>query len=92
MRGKNDPQTGFYLRLAMIGIVLYWYYQLVQMYVQGSADAPSLTGLIISGILMVGGSLVVGVMAWRLYRQEKAAQEAAKNQEAEEEEHETEAN
>ena len=53
MRGKNDPQTGFYLRLAMIGIVLYWYYQLVQMYVQGSADAPSLTGLIISGILMI---------------------------------------
>ncbi|MBQ7130057.1 MAG: hypothetical protein IJO21_03325 [Oscillospiraceae bacterium] len=85
MRGGNSPQTGFGLRLMAAGIVLYWYYELVVLYVRGGPDAPSLTAVILAGILMVGGAIFVGITAWQIYKKEKAALEEAKAQDKEEE-------
>ena len=85
MRGGNSPQTGFGLRLMAAGIVLYWFYELVVLYVRGGPDAPSLTAMILAGILMVGGAIFVGITAWQIYKKEKAALEEAKAQDKEEE-------
>ena len=85
MRGGNSPQTGFGLRLMAAGIVLYWYYELVVLYVRGGPDAPSLTAMILAGILMVGGAIFVGITAWQIYKKEKAALEEAKARDKEEE-------
>lgn len=85
MRGGNSPQTGFGLRLMAAGIVLYWYYELVMLYVRGGPDAPSLTAVILAGILMVGGAIFVGITAWQIYKKEQAALEEAKARDKEEE-------
>lgn len=85
MRGGNSPQTGFGLRLMAAGVVLYWFYELVVLYVRGGPDAPSLTAMILAGILMVGGAIFVGITAWQIYKKEKAALEEAKAQAKEEE-------
>ena len=85
MRGGNSPQTGFGLRLMAAGIVLYWYYELVVLYVRGGPDAPSLTAVILAGILMVGGAIFVGITAWQIYKKEQAALEEAKARDKEEE-------
>lgn len=85
MRGGNSPKTGFGLRLMAAGVVLYWYYELVVLYVRGGPDAPSLTAMILAGILMVGGAIFVGITAWQIYKKEQAALEEAKAQDKEEE-------
>ena len=85
MRGGNSPQTGFGLRLMAAGVVLYWYYELILLYVQGGPEAPSLTAMVLAGILMVGGAIFVGITAWQIYKKEKAALEAAQSEETEEE-------
>ena len=85
MRGGNSPQTGFGLRLMAAGVVLYWYYELILLYVQGGPEAPSLLMMILAGILMVGGAIFVGITSWQIYKKEKAALEVAQSEETEEE-------
>lgn len=85
MRGGNSPQAGFGLRLMAAGVVLYWFYELVVLYVRGGPDAPSLTAMILAGILMVGGAIFVGITAWQIYKKEQAALEEAKARDKEEE-------
>ena len=87
MRGGNSPRTGFGLRLMAAGVVLYWYYELILLYVQGGPEAPSLLMMLLAGILMVGGAIFVGITAWQIYKKEKAALEAAQSEETEEEAH-----
>lgn len=77
MRNGRSPETALGIRLAGMGIVLYWYYEIVQMYLKGGEEAPSLLFLILSGILMIGGAAAVGIMAYRLYKRDKAEQEEA---------------
>lgn len=77
MGNGRTPETGLMIRLAGIGFALYSYYQIVQAYLKGGEEAPSLLFLIISGVLLVGGAIAVGVMAYRLYKQDKATQEEA---------------
>lgn len=77
MGNGRSPETGLMIRLAGMGFALYSYYQIVQTYLQGGEDAPSTLFLILSGVLLVGGAIAVGIMAYRLYKQDKAAQEEA---------------
>lgn len=87
--GKN-PESGLTIRLAGAGFALYSYYQIVQAYLRGGEDAPGKLFLILSGILLVGGALFVGIMAYKLYRQDKATQAEAARVAAQQTEEETE--
>ena len=82
MNNGRSPETGLMIRLAGMGIVLYWYYEIIKMYQQGGEEAPSVLFLILSGIVMVGGAAAVGIMAYRLYKRDKAQQEEAAAQAA----------
>lgn len=77
MNNGRSPETGLMIRLAGSGIVLYWYYEVIKMYQQGGPEAPSVRFMILSGIVMVGGALAIGILAYRLYKREKARQEEA---------------
>lgn len=79
MENKN-PMTTLLLRLAGMGIVLYWYYESVLLYLQGGPDAPSLTFMILAGIVMIGGALAVGILSFRTYLQDKKKLEEASEQ------------
>lgn len=82
MNNGRTPETALMIRLAGMGIVLYWYYDIVKMYLQGGEEAPGMLFLILSGIVMVGGAVAVGIMAYRLYRRDKARQKEAAAQAA----------
>lgn len=82
MNNGRTPETGLMIRLAGMGIVLYWYYEIIKMYQQGGEEAPSVPFLIMSGIVMVGGALAIGIMSYQRYKREKAEQEEAAAQAA----------
>ena len=86
----KNPNAMLGLEGLAIFMVLYMYYQLLRDYFSGMEDGPSLTVVIVGGIILVGGSIFVGIRAIRIYRQtkqrekeEKAALEAAQNEESE---------
>ena len=86
----KNPNAMLGLEGLAIFMVLYMYYQLLRDYFSGMEDGPSLTVVIVGGIILVGGSIFVGIRAIRLYRQtkqrekeEKEALEAAQNEESE---------
>lgn len=69
-RPKIKHPTGM---LVMYGIVIlivvYMYYQVLQNYWAGGPDAPALSMVIISGVILLGGCCYIGYMAVRLYLQ-----------------------
>ena len=60
----------------VIAVVLYMAWQLVRSYRAGGAEAPSLTTLIVGLVLLVGGCVVVGWLAVRLFLQAKREEKA----------------
>ena len=80
-RVKN-PTVMLVLYGTVIAVVIYWFYQVVCNYLAGGPDAPNLATVIVGGIVMLGGSVYVGITAVRIYLQEKRrAKEQAENQE-----------
>ena len=74
-------------RLVAIGVVLYWLMQTVVAYFKGGPDAPSLTLLIISIVVLGGGAALVGWLTWKAWKAEQAlaqqkAEEAAEEEDA----------
>ena len=94
-REKKEPQprnmqTTLMIRLLAIGYVLYMLYKIVTAYVAGGEDAPALWLLILSIVVLGGGSVGVGILTWKDYKAHKEA-EAEQLALAEEEETEEEA-
>ena len=67
---------------AVMGGVLYMAWQLVRSYRAGGAEAPSLTTLIVGLVLLVGGCVVVGWLAVRLFLQAKREEKALEQEAA----------
>lgn len=89
---KAQRALGF--RAVAILVVLYWMMQTVVGYIKGGPDAPSLSVLIASIVVLGGGAVLVGIMAWKAWKaelrlaeleKEEAAEEQAELKEAEEE-------
>lgn len=71
-RKTNDANRQMIFRIAAICLILYWLVDIVKAYMQGGADAPSLTLLILALVIMGGGSIVVGFLTWRTWKKSKA--------------------
>lgn len=84
---KNPPAM-LLMHGIVIAIVVYMFWQILQNYLAGGPDAPSLTTLIISAVVLLGGSVYVGYLAVKLYLQcrEDARKEKERLQEPPEEE------
>ena len=82
------------IRMLSAGFALYCLWRFVQAYLAGGPDAPSLWAMIFTAVVLVGGSILVAVMAIREWKKTKAEiaaklaaeQEAAEVAESEEEE------
>lgn len=59
-------------RLLGMGMVLYWMMQTVVAYFKGGPDAPSLTLVIVSVIVLGGGAVFVGWVSWKAWKAEQA--------------------
>ena len=64
----KNPTGMLIMHGTVIAVVLYMAWQLVR---AGGAEAPSLTTLIVGLVLLVGGCVVVGWLAVRLFLQAK---------------------
>ena len=67
----KNPTGMLIMHGTVIAVVLYMAWQLVRSYRAGGAEAPSLTTLIVGLVLLVGGCVVVGWLAVRLFLQAK---------------------
>lgn len=65
----RNPGGMLGLQGMVILLVLYLYYQVVKNYLAGGPDAPSLATVVVGGIVLIGGCIGVGCMAFRIYRQ-----------------------
>ena len=68
----KNPTGMLIMHGTVIAVVLYMAWQLVRSYRAGGAEAPSLTTL----VLLVGGCVVVGWLAVRLFLQAKREEKA----------------
>ena len=72
----KNPTGMLIMHGTVIAVVLYMAWQLVRSYRAGGAEAPSLTTLIVGLVLLVGGCVVVGWLAVRLFLQAKREEKA----------------
>lgn len=79
--GSRNPDAVFGFRALAAGYVLYLEYQIVQMYISGEATM-GIWFLILSLLLLGGGSLFILISSYLSWRKEKAA--LAQEQETEE--------
>lgn len=68
----KNPNAMLVMHGIVILLVLYLFWQLLRDYLRGGEGAPSLTVLIVGGVLLIGGCGLVAYLALRLYRQAKA--------------------
>ncbi len=72
-------------RIVAIGFVLYLLFQTVVGYVKGGPEAPSLTLLLVSIVVLGGGAALIGWLTWKAWKAEQILAEAEQEEEAEEE-------
>ncbi len=83
-RVVKNPTAMLVLHGVVIAVVVYMFYQVVQSYIAGGEDAPSLATVIVGGVILLAGCVLVAYMAVRIYLQEKRR----RKEEREEAEHE----
>lgn len=76
----RNPNNVVLFRALAVGYVGYLCIQLVQMYVQGGPDAPSLPLLIGSVAVLGGGATYLGIVTYKEWKKNKASYEAYMDQ------------
>ena len=79
---KNDdkpvnPNNAMLIRLLAVGYLLYTVYNMIQLYLKGGEDAPSLGLLLVTVALFVGGSVWIGILSYKQWKQMRQAQQEA---------------
>lgn len=72
-RKVNQAKRTLGFRLLCIGAVLYWLGEMIVGYCKGGPEAPTLTLLIVACIVLGGGAVLVGFLAWKTWKIEKEA-------------------
>ena len=69
-RPARNPNTTMGFRMIAVLFVLYMLFQVIQGYIQGGPDAPSLGLLITAIIILGGGSVLIGIMSYKTWKAE----------------------
>ena len=73
----RNPNNQVMFRLLAVGYVGYLCIQMIQLYLEGGADAPSL-GLLIGGVAILGGGAIfLAVLTYKEYKRNKARYDEA---------------
>ena len=86
---RRNPNSVLTIRAMGVLFVLYMLAQIVQGYIAGGEDAPSLGLLLLAIAVLGGGAVFIGVLGWKEWKKGKAEEaeaQAARRAEAQEEE------
>lgn len=72
----RNPNSSVLFRVLAIGYVAYLCIQMVQIYLEGGPEAPSLTMLILSIVGLGAGSLILGILTYREWKRNKVKYDA----------------
>ena len=72
-----NPNNMLLIRALAVGYLMYILYQMVTAYITGSEDVPSLGLLIAAIVIFLGGSVWIVVISYKQYKQMKAMQQEA---------------
>lgn len=75
-RQPGNPTTMIFFRLLAVGYVLWIWKDLIKAYIEGGADAPSLTMVIVTGVIFVGTGAWILITSFRQYKRMKAEYDA----------------
>ena len=67
----GNPVFRICLYTLAICYALYMLYGIVSRYLAGGEGAPSLVTVIIGVIVLLGGSVLLGIATWRVYRSDR---------------------
>ena len=73
MDEKNPKRPVMLVCLHTLAIcyALYMFYSILSGYLQGGEAAPNLPTVIIGGIVLLGGSLLLGFFTWKIWKKSK---------------------
>ena len=74
-RSTEELKRTIPFRLIAIAFLLYMLVDIVCKYVQGGPDAPTTFALVLAAVIMGGGSVLVGWLTWRNWKQAKKDEE-----------------
>lgn len=83
-RQPGNPTTMILFRLLAVGYVLWMYKDIVKAYIEGAADAPSLTMVIVVGLVFGLGCVWILWESVKQYKRMKIAQQEYNERVAEE--------
>ena len=72
----RNPNNAVMFRLLAVGYVIYLCIQMIQIYLEGGPEAPSLTMLIISVSILAIGAGVLGFISYNEWKRNKAKYDA----------------
>lgn len=72
----RNPNSSVLFRLLAVGYVAYLCIQMVQLYLEGGPDAPSLTMLLFGVGLLGVGAVVLAVLTYKEWKRNKAKYDA----------------
>ena len=85
MSNNQKFNQALMFRIVAIGFVLYLLFQTVTGYFKGGPEAPSLTLLLVSIVVLGGGAVLIGWLTWKAWKAEQILAEAEQEEETEEE-------
>ena len=74
---RRNPNTVLTFRAMGVLFVLYMLGQIVQAYIAGGEDAPSVGMLLLAIAVLGGGAVFIGVLGWKEWKKGKAEEAAA---------------
>ena len=73
---RRNPNNVLTIRIMGVLFVLYMLAQIVQGYIAGGEDAPSLGLLLLAIVVLGGGAVFIGILGWKEWKRDKAEEAA----------------
>ncbi len=78
----KNPLGMLVMTVIVIALVGYLFWQILEPYLEGTPDAPSLATVIVGGMILLGGCILIGTMGIRIFLQAiKEEKQKSENQE-----------
>ena len=72
-RVPKNPDNIFIFRVVAVAYILYMVWKCIQAYLEGGEGTPSLPVVVLTCLILGGGSIALGIISYRKWKADKAA-------------------